>query len=296
VALGYSFPYVVALLSKMVEVRTAFGTQTLVQTLPVRQARLLAVDTRAAPGTGALYVAGAQQVWRLVPVPVLEQVDQLVREGSYEEALTLCENVPVQDEALKRAKLRSIRVLHSYHLFSQGQFEHAMDLFLELDLDPLQVIGLYPNLLPRDLRARYTYPVPVPELTGSALDKALVALMNYLTQIRPTCGPSNPQLRNDEDYGATQDLPTIVDTSLLKAYIKTNEQYLIQLVTLPTNQCHVRECEKVLANFQRFYELVLLYKTKGLHRPALELLLKYEPFLSLSLFCIYRSFYLARTF
>ncbi len=58
-------------------------------------------------------------------------------------------------------------------------------------MDPLAVIGLYPTMLPAELRAKYTYPIEIPELTGG-LDKALSALITYLGQKR---------VKNEPDHG-----------------------------------------------------------------------------------------------
>ena len=53
---------------------------------------------------------------------------------------------------LKEEKIHDIKVLYAYHLFATGSYERALEYFLELGIEPLQVIGLYPNLLPRELR------------------------------------------------------------------------------------------------------------------------------------------------
>lgn len=55
-------------------------------------------------------------------------------------------------------------------------------------------------------------------LAGAALAQAMQALINYLTQIRPSVVP-NASARNDADYTLTADLAQIIDTSLLKAYV-----------------------------------------------------------------------------
>jgi hypothetical protein len=94
VASGHFQPYVVAILSKFLEVRTTFGTQTLVQTIPLRGARFLTLKDD-------IYVAAQNQIWRLLPVPILEQVEQLVRDREYEEALSLCEHLTGPEEAVK---------------------------------------------------------------------------------------------------------------------------------------------------------------------------------------------------
>lgn len=50
-----------------------------------------------------------------------------------------------------------------------------MEYYLELDLDPLQVIGLYPNLLPKNLRDKFSYPIEPPQL-GTYLVWAVISL------------------------------------------------------------------------------------------------------------------------
>lgn len=50
--------------------------------------------------------------------------------------------------------------------------------------DPSHVIGLYPNLLPQEYRNQLSYPEKPPDLEGGELEKALLALQDYLTQVR----------------------------------------------------------------------------------------------------------------
>lgn len=50
-------------------------------------------------------------------------------------------------------------------------------------VDPSNVIGLYPDLLPRNFRDQLRYPSGVPELTTSEREKAMLALIEYLTQV-----------------------------------------------------------------------------------------------------------------
>ncbi len=170
--------------------------------------------------------------------------------------------------------MKSIKRLYACHLFSQGQYDRALEYFLELGSDPLEIIGLYPNLLPRDVRMRYSYPMEIPELAGPGLEKALQALSKYIIHIRGKyCQGTPPTGFDTLDYSNVTDTATIIDTSLLKAYIKTNDAELIQFLKQP-NFCHVKECENVLQNYKKYSELVLLYKGKALHRNALELLAK----------------------
>lgn len=45
------------------------------------------------------------------------------------------------------------------------------------------MIGLYPDLLPSDYRKQLHYPNPLPTLSGAELEKAHLALIDYLTQV-----------------------------------------------------------------------------------------------------------------
>lgn len=49
--------------------------------------------------------------------------------------------------------------------------------------DPTHVIGLYPDLLPLDYRRQLHYPNPLPALSGAELERAHLALIDYLTQV-----------------------------------------------------------------------------------------------------------------
>eukprot|EP00127_Corallochytrium_limacisporum_P000552 Clim_evm8s18 gene=Clim_evmTU8s18 len=64
---------------------------------------------------------------------------------------------------------------------------------------------------------------------------------------------------------------TIIDTALLKVYLRTKPVLLGPLLRID-NMCHVEESERVLMEASRLRELVDLYRGKGLHRKALELL------------------------
>ncbi len=50
--------------------------------------------------------------------------------------------------------------------------------------DPSHVIGLYPNLLPQDFRNQLEYPDRLPELEGGELEKGLLSLIDYITEVR----------------------------------------------------------------------------------------------------------------
>ena len=71
------------------------GASTLVQTITLRNAKILQIDG------SSIYIASQSYIWRLLPVPILTQVDQMVKEREYEGALALMESLTDFDETLK---------------------------------------------------------------------------------------------------------------------------------------------------------------------------------------------------
>ena len=67
-------------------------------------------------------------------------------------------------------------------------------------------------------------------------------------------------------------LMQILDTTLLKCYLKTNDALVAPLLRLPENQCHLEESERALKRCQKWSELIIFYNTRGLHKKALNLL------------------------
>lgn len=68
----------------------------------------------------------------------------------------------------------------------------------------------------------------------------------------------------------------IVDTTLLKCYLLTNDALVASLLRLRDNHCHLEESERALKRHHKYAELIILYQTRGLHRKALELLKKHS--------------------
>jgi hypothetical protein len=77
-----------------------------------------------------------------------------------------------------------------------------------------------------------------------------------------------------ENYALCTNPAVIVDTSLLKAYIKAKESLAIYFIRAK-NYCHVNECAKELTARGKLLELVQLYRSKGLHQEALALIHEY---------------------
>ena len=64
----------------------------------------------------------------------------------------------------------------------------------------------------------------------------------------------------------------IIDTTLLKCYLKINDSLVAPLLRLKTNCCHAEETERALKRSQKYPELIIFYNTKEKHQEALKLL------------------------
>lgn len=67
-------------------------------------------------------------------------------------------------------------------------------------------------------------------------------------------------------------LLSIIDTTLLKCYLQTNDAMVAPLLRL--NMVYFNEAERVLQKHNKTSELVILYQTRNLHKQAVTLLQK----------------------
>ncbi|XP_026141083.1 vam6/Vps39-like protein isoform X1 [Carassius auratus] len=275
VAMEHQPPYIIAVLPRYVEIRT-LEPRLLVQSIELQRPRFI-----TSAGLNVVYVASNHFVWRLVPISIASQIRQLLQDKQFELALQLAK-MKDDSDADKRQQIHHIQNLFAFNLFCQKRFDDSMQVFSKLGTDPTHVIGLYPDLLPSDYRKQLHYPNPLPALSGAELEKAHLALIDYLAQKRSHL----VKQLNDTDPFATSPLvegtPTIknrkkllqiIDTTLLKCYLHTNVALVSPLLRLENNHCHIEESEYVLKKAHKYSELIILYEKKGLHRKALQVLL-----------------------
>lgn len=265
-------PYLIALLPKHVEIRT-ISPRLLIQNIDLQKARYIC------QGSGCIYVASSNFVWKLNAMPIAYQIRQLLEANQFELALHLADMTEEPDDE-KQTRINRIKTLHAFNLFCERKFEDSMNIFVKLGTDPSHVIGLYPNLLPNEYRSQLEYPKRPPELEGGDLEKGLLALQDYLTQKRvDVCKDINKEVQTtaikegNKTIKSKRQLSQIIDTTLLKCYLQTNDALVAPLLRIKDNNCHVEESEKILKRKEKFSELIILYEKKGLHQKALNLLM-----------------------
>ncbi|XP_021925898.1 vam6/Vps39-like protein isoform X1 [Zootermopsis nevadensis] len=268
-AIAYDEPYLLALLADCVEIRTVEPC-LFIQSVTVPKPRLV-VRCRQ----GLVYVASVSHVWCLQAVPLARQIHILLEDKQFQLALKLT-NISDESDEEKSKNIYQIQTLYAFDLFNNKQFHESMKEFLNLGTDPYEVIRLFPELLPQQSRGHQELEQR-PKLQDRDLENGLLALIEFLTEVRhkpmkDTKLNTESSQQNSMTHKSTQQLLQIIDTTLLKCYLQTNDALVAPLLRL--NHCHLGETEKTLKKHQKYSELIILYQTKGLHRKALELLQK----------------------
>ncbi|KND00773.1 uncharacterized protein SPPG_03886 [Spizellomyces punctatus DAOM BR117] len=270
-------PYLVGLFTGHLEVRRT-QSNTLVQTIPLPNANMMIFGA-------SILVASQASVWRLLPLDFEDQIEQLVTAGQFAEAKNLIEELDFPTEEDKTANIIRVRGMYAHHIFTtEHKYQEALSILKELQASPLDVINLYPDLSPPDPDGG------TPEPAAPSDKKAMYLLMNYLSEQRAVLA----KLRQQQEYLAgmkqaeppdsalqaqypvladTLYLSEVVDTTLLKVYLSINEALVGSLLRVP-NACNVEESEQLLLERQKYDELVDLYRGKGLHRNALDFLMR----------------------
>uniref|UniRef100_A0A1W7RBP8 Vam6/Vps39-like protein-like protein n=1 Tax=Agkistrodon contortrix contortrix TaxID=8713 RepID=A0A1W7RBP8_AGKCO len=275
IAMEHQTPYVIAVLPRYVEIRT-FEPRLLVQSIELQRPRFI-----TSGGPNIVYVASNHFVWRLIPVSIATQIQQLLQDKQFELALQLADMKDDSDNE-KQQQIHHIKNLYAFNLFCQKRFDESMQVFAKLGTDPTHVIGLYPELLPSDYKKQLQYPNAVPSLSAAELEKAHLALIDYLTHKRSQLvkklydsdhqSTTSPLMEGTPTIKSKKKLIQIIDTTLLKCFLHTNVALVAPLLRLENNHCHIEESEHVLKKAHKYSELIILYEKKGLHEKALQVL------------------------
>ncbi|CAB0045023.1 unnamed protein product [Trichogramma brassicae] len=282
-ASAWDDPYLLGIVHDSLEVYTLDSCMH-VQTIPeLNKARLICRCKQ-----GKVYVASMSQVWSINATDFAQQIRILLEQSQFQLALKLT-NLSDLSEEERTKKTYKIQTLYAHHLFRNKKFREAMEQFSKLGTDPYEVIRLFPDLVSQtsNLNEPNEPELHSLKLQDRDLESGLLALIDYLTEVRYKLINNKDKEANEKMKGkkinpgeelknmtsvATEQLLKIIDTTLLKCYLQTNDALVAPLLRL--NHCHLAEAEKTLLQHQKYPELIILYQTKGQHKKALELLEK----------------------
>ncbi|CAO1435563.1 unnamed protein product [Diamesa tonsa] len=278
-------PYLIGLISDRVEIRvldtSGLEKDNLIQVIPdLHKARFLI--SGKSNMSGLIFVASLSHLWCIEAIDIDTQRKSLLHDKKWFLALQLT-NLSNESESDKSGMINLIHRKYADDLFINKQFREAMLEFLKLNSDPCDVIRLFPDLVPsyeNISNSTNSKILPssiqldqlnnLPKLADKDLENALLALIEYLVEVR-RYSQDKPKSSNSKTVGRKPaTLLSIIDTTLLKCYLETNDSLVSSLIRL--NNCHLEESEKILKSYKKYGELIILYQTKGQHKRALTLL------------------------
>lgn len=315
-ALAYFHPFTIAALSNSVEVkninpRRGGKESDASQVINIKGVRFISRNCSVDSDDESSYpvfIANSTTVKCLHHVPLMKQLEELVKRELYLEAIeqvrasaTLCWS-GADDEAReeeRKNKLTDLYTLYAYRLFNEGNYHEAMRAFYETDCNPRQILALFEDadVLPGGQIARVVHPARVTRIHRQSLSDgqkgedrmlmALSALIPYLCQLRgrltlhhdcsrrnrPSGGLARELSRETELSEGEMPLIELVDTVLLKAYLLSDGALVMPfLQNEEGNHCNLEEGSNILRTYHRYAELVCLYQGRAQHQKSLKLL------------------------
>ncbi|KAL3103226.1 hypothetical protein niasHS_002412 [Heterodera schachtii] len=279
-SLTYHHPYLIGILPKnLLEIRSV-NPPMLIQKIP-----LLRVSVICPGGSGIVYAASESQIWKLCSERHLQKnIRFLIEEKQFELAAQLAAS-PTQRTAINRQ-------LAAKH-FLERNFSKCFEIHNRLNTDVLLVLNLFPFFIPDKYVAvisRYAqaelqlFEVSSENITENERKRATQALIQFLVSRRAECIALVNQHYLDYNNGnserilSTNELKRqeasleLIDTVLLKCYIKVNPSMVKSLLRSKNCCCIVSEAEKDLNQNRMFEELLILYEKRKMYRKYLELL------------------------
>nr|XP_004540918.2 transforming growth factor-beta receptor-associated protein 1 [Maylandia zebra] len=256
-AAGACFPYVLSLQPELLSVYSMLDQQRK-QTVSLTGARGL-----LSTSDGVL-VFTERDIFSLSLVPFEEQIQALVRHQRVEEALLLLEGAQSRHPLDSYKELqKAITCLAGFAHFYQEGFSQAKDLFIKGELDPREIIRLYPDMcLSEDFQSHLDQINKGRDLQvlkkedRNKFHHYLAFLGDFLRAVRGT----------ERGLKCSKE----VDSTLLRLYVEMNDdEKLQQLVAFPS-KCSLDLCVPVLEQHHRFFALGSLYESHGLHTDAVK--------------------------
>ncbi|XP_068195723.1 transforming growth factor-beta receptor-associated protein 1 [Antennarius striatus] len=258
-AAGICFPYILTLQSQLLSVYSMVDQQHK-QTVSLSGAKgLLSMPD-------GVLVFTERDIFSLHLVPFQEQIQALVQHERVEEALLLLEGVQGQRPLDSHQELQKTitRQAGFVHFYQQG-FSKAKDLFIKCELDPREVISLYPDIrscLSEDFQSQQDQMNKTRALQEhweedrNTFHHYLGFLGDFLTEVRGT----QPGLKCIKE----------VDCALVRLYVELEDtKNLQQLLAIP-NMCDLDHCAPFLEENKRYYALGCLFQSQGCHIDAIQ--------------------------
>ncbi|EFJ23179.1 hypothetical protein SELMODRAFT_442906 [Selaginella moellendorffii] len=286
-------PYILARLSRFIEVRTLREPYSVVQMIAHKDKQLLQSSSFG------LLAASENSVYKLVPVAIGVQVVQLAASGNFEDALALCKLMPPEDASLRASKEDAIHKRYGQFLFSRGQYVEALQHFALSSMSLPSIIALFPSVkLPefcvfdefKDMENSGELEVDENNSNSVSTSISLAALATFLMNKRGDVIANAEAKDTDEALAALSETghkhnvstrlepddprksAAVLDTALIQALLLTNQSPVAIQLLRGSNYCDVDACREMMLAGGFYKELLELYQFNKMHKEALQLL------------------------
>eukprot|EP01064_Diplonema_japonicum_P020951 TRINITY_DN30502_c0_g1_i1.p1 TRINITY_DN30502_c0_g1~~TRINITY_DN30502_c0_g1_i1.p1 ORF type:complete len:923 (+),score=240.94 TRINITY_DN30502_c0_g1_i1:49-2769(+) len=308
--LGYSYPYVLGLSDRTIEVRAfpPLDKRDAVRDIACRDVmcdhpKLISIpnfvdmdaasrlknhlrcnsisdDPEPTPQPLVYVTTEGNGIYVLEPIPFKDQIATLVennRTDDYESALMLCNLLSPKDVTEKQ--MQHVHAMHAFNLFKQKMFPKAMTHFFLANIDPrvvIKMLGMLPTYVSQNWKLPVEYEKCLQEARVVALAevqekfKAVAQLRKWLKQSRQIAISSQADPLK-LDMSDNGMLRASVDTAFLHCLLLTAEDDVETFLGTP-NRCVLDDCERILRQESKWSNIVALYRSKGKDRAALDLL------------------------
>eukprot|EP00698_Gefionella_okellyi_P022229 TRINITY_DN7336_c0_g1_i1.p1 TRINITY_DN7336_c0_g1~~TRINITY_DN7336_c0_g1_i1.p1 ORF type:complete len:869 (-),score=158.65 TRINITY_DN7336_c0_g1_i1:640-3246(-) len=274
VSVGYSYPFVVALAGKTLEIRNV-DNENLQQNIPVERVVMLG----DAGEHSTVVVAAANKLHVLVPVPIDEQIKSLVALKRVNEALQLFNMISSRIPGIDtNAKIQEIHEMAGFVLFSDTNFKDAFPHFRQSNVDPRELVAFFPGLAPRNM----TPYIPRNIYTGRSIDMLVrdaLAVRKGFSQ--PEKEKQHSQLLTkvkrelaafllERRRGLTGPTAVTTDTALVKLYVELDQRDELLALLRRRHHADLADSLEILQAAGWWFNVGSLYASKDMTQEALE--------------------------
>lgn len=247
-------------------------------------------------------VCNSDQLLALRMTPLTVQVNTLITNGMFEEAINLCQLCPFADK--REIDLIQLHESSANTLMIRGDFPKAIDHFIQANTQFLSVAKQFPDFIPLSMHVMFGI-TQTKKLTGNVLHRAAAAVVTFCqfhrlklnkrgeraekmkelgiigaTSLLANSYKKSVDYDEDEDYIADPDEEIrkcqLLDTMMLFALMHCSPDRKQDVLTLlsSSNRCQIESCSVLLASHGNTYTeaLLWLYRSQNQHQRVLQAL------------------------
>eukprot|EP00096_Caligus_rogercresseyi_P015303 TRINITY_DN7758_c0_g1_i1.p1 TRINITY_DN7758_c0_g1~~TRINITY_DN7758_c0_g1_i1.p1 ORF type:complete len:837 (+),score=124.64 TRINITY_DN7758_c0_g1_i1:88-2598(+) len=220
---------------------------------------------------GQIFLASSSSIYRLAPIPIEKRIQMLLASENAEEALNLIENEATRrriDENFEEL-LRNTKIRAGFIFFKKFELDRAKNLFLAAELDPRELISLYPGHLSEN--SHFVREIP-PLHNIADVNQVVKGDKEKVEHLKDFLKTFLGEIRRDKASGS-KDCREEINLALVKLLVAkdSSQAELAGLVCDPSVELASEETKAVLNEWSRHHASALFHKRTGSLKEALKI-------------------------